>query len=376
MPDVDGGLAFARGLLETALPYHEQLQQRDRDDEERQRTGMLSILSAAMHSDSLDPKAYPILLERALELQGAKGKDVKRYGDAFRSLLSGGYETTGTKITGYDTEPSTIRVGEGESQVSTPVNEPSPIADFNAKIHKPLFQSPEAVAQREADVAGQRESAVRRAREPFEIADDERTYKREQLKVQARADAARARATAQENLLIKRYGLKATGDIDALQNQIQAANPLLLPEEAREQAGQRLSAKFQANFDLLKAKVGLTNKTAEAVEKKLFYEGERVAQGWERVKQGWDSLDLREQGLALEEGYRQALVEMQGNTKRQQEYAAKAKPYLDQIRQTESQRASLERMMAGGLAVGDNVGTQVGAYSKAPRQPCATNWKR
>src|SRR4051812_45301535 len=131
MPDVNGGLAFARGLLETALPYHEQLQQRDRDEEERQRTGMLSILSAAMHSDSLDPQAYPILLERALELQGAKGKDVKRYGNAFKSLLAQGYEATGTKITGYDTRPGVDNTGAEGPYVSE--SSDAPLADFNAK---------------------------------------------------------------------------------------------------------------------------------------------------------------------------------------------------------------------------------------------------
>lgn len=360
-----GEASFFGGLLEGVNRRRGEVREEDLRRENEDRQGLLHIIETAARSPDLDPSAYPKLVEMAMQAHGAKGKELSQVKTAFQTLLGQGYDTTGTKITGYDTTPVTDNAGADAPYVSDPGD--APVAEFGARIRKPLFQSPAEAARREAYAFGEKERAIRAAREPFEAADDARALERERVKAEGRRVQAEARAKAQSDLLVQRYGLMAGKDLEARTQAkwaaMRAVDPGVPYEEARAAAAQELNSEYGLKSEALKAKIGFTKAATEAIPQRLELERQRVEIAREGNDIRWNELDLKSQTLALEEAYKSAMVELKGNSTRQQKYAAEATPVMQQIRQVEAQRASLERMIVGGFDTTGTAANQVQAYA-------------
>jgi hypothetical protein len=360
-----GGASFLGGFVEGANRRRGELHAEDHQREEEDRQGLLHILDAASKSDQLDPSAMPQLVSMMMEAHGADKKELAGVKTAFKALLGQGYETTGTKITGYDTRPVTDNTGAEAPYVSDPGD--APVADFNARIRKPLFQSPEEMSRRQTDAEVARQRALLPVLREKTAIDTEHDLAVEAARGRARAEQAAARAEAQKKLLIQRYGLMATKDLDARAQtkltEMRAFDPNVTEGEAREAAAKEINGEYGLKSEKLKSQIGFTNRATQAIGENLGLRKEMVDIAREGNDIRWNELDLKSQTLALEEAYKNAMVEMKGNTARQQKYAAEATPIMQQIRQVEAQRASLERMMVAGFATDPGVANQVKAYA-------------
>jgi hypothetical protein len=258
-----GGGSFAAGLLSSFSQAYGQKRKDDQDREEQEREGALRILDLAAHSPNLNPEDYPTLIQKMLEIHGAKGKDVDQAVNTVSALFNPGT----TERPGQIKQP--VKRMNGASMADTTPGENVTVGNSSLPIESPpqmnyvppqrtagvRFLSPQEMSQRDIQDKVDEQSALLPVLEQQNKIRTQGQVEVEQAKAKGRLAQLNVQLDSKLKLLDQKQRFDLTKKRDSLAQSFISARPDLTPEQAQELAGQQILDEASSKVEYRQAQI-------------------------------------------------------------------------------------------------------------------------